>query len=92
MSSSASGSKKKREINLFDDSQKLSNDQKLFLKGWGLTAHHIVPHSLLQKALAKLSAKQRDDILQKSLPKRITASMMHNCGLTYFGYLVVCWS
>ncbi|MCK9495631.1 MAG: hypothetical protein M0R75_09055 [Dehalococcoidia bacterium] len=49
--------------------------------GWELTAHHIIAHSKLVDALARLDPAQQQQVLTQAIPDGLDARMLENAGL-----------
>ncbi|MGR4882468.1 DUF4157 domain-containing protein [Streptomyces sp. LARHCF249] len=55
-------------------------DGKQTHDNWELTAHHIIPHSTLTKALDQLSPADREAILIEAVPDTLTSAMLGRLG------------
>ncbi|MGW4727000.1 hypothetical protein [Streptomyces sp. NPDC004291] len=51
-------------------------------QGWDTTAHHVIAHSTLAKALESLSAEERKEVLIAAVPSEITEEMLRNLRVT----------
>ena len=52
------------------------------LDGWELTAHHVIAHSQLLTAFARLNREEQAEILRLAIPDRITNAMTKNLKIT----------
>ncbi|MFJ4870686.1 DUF4157 domain-containing protein [Streptomyces sp. NPDC088757] len=51
-------------------------------QGWDTTAHHVIAHSTLAKALESLTTDQRKEVLIAAVPSEITEEMLKNLKVT----------